>query len=114
MKNPIANLDKAFNNKIRLGIMSILAVNDWVDFKEMKQLLEVTDGNLASHITALEKINYLKIKKEFVVKKPKTSYQITEEGKSAFQKHLMALENLLHNTPINKKEKKLKEGKNIA
>jgi len=100
MKNPIANLDKAFNNKIRLGIMSILAVNDWVDFKELKQLLEVTDGNLASHIAALDKINYLEIKKEFVAKKPKTSYQITAKGKVAFQKHLSALENLLNNTSL--------------
>lgn len=109
MKNPIANLDKAFNNKIRLGIMSILAVNEWVDFKELKRLLEVTDGNLASHITALEKIDYIEIKKEFVGKKPKTSYQTTETGKNAFQKHLSALENLLIHTNLGEKEKQEKE-----
>ncbi len=95
MKNPIADLDKAFNNKIRLGIMSALVVNDWVDFNELKQLLETTDGNLSSHITALEKEEFVHIKKEFIGKKTKTSYQITPEGKTAFEKHLEGLEKLL-------------------
>lgn len=98
MTNPIAQLDKAFNNKIRLGIMSVLVVNEWVDFKEMKALLELTDGNLATHIIALEKIEYLTVKKEFVGKKTKTSYQATEKGKTAFVKHLEGLEKLLKNS----------------
>lgn len=70
-------------------------VNDWVDFTEMKNLLQVTDGNLASHSTALEKHEYIEIKKEFVGKKPRTSYKITEVGKLAFQQHLAFLEKIM-------------------
>ena len=75
--------------------MSVLIVNDWVDFNEMKKMLEVTDGNLASHSSALEKSNYIEIKKEFVGKKPKTSYRVTQPGRKAFNEHLLALEKLL-------------------
>jgi hypothetical protein len=67
----INNLNKQFESRVRLGIMSVLMVNDWVDFSEMKELLKITDGNLASHSTALEKANYIKIKKEFVAKNQK-------------------------------------------
>ena len=91
----ISQLNKEFESRVRLGIMSVLMVNDWVDFNEMKQLLEVTDGNLASHSSALEKSNYIEIKKEFVGKKPKTSYRVTQEGRKAFEEHLSALEKLL-------------------
>ena len=91
----ISQLNKEFESRVRLGIMSVLMVNDWVDFNEMKQLLEVTDGNLASHNSALEKSNYIEIKKEFVGKKPKTSYRVTHAGRKAFEEHLSALEKLL-------------------
>lgn len=93
--NLISNLNKSFDSRIRLGIMSLLMVNDWVDFGTMKELLDLTDGNLASHITALEKENYIEIKKVFVGKKPNTSYKATEDGRSAFKAHLDALEQLL-------------------
>lgn len=76
MKNIIEHLNKAFDNRVRLGIMSILMVNDEVDFNEMKERLDLTDGNLASHISALEKIEYIKVTKEFVGKKTKTTYQV--------------------------------------
>jgi len=76
--------------------MSVLMVNDWMDFNSVKDLLEVTDGNLSSHITALEKLNYIEIRKEFVAKRPKTSYRVTQEGRKAFSDHLLALENLLN------------------
>lgn len=95
MKNYIEDLNKAFESRIRLGIMSILMVNSWVDFGTMKEMLDITDGNLASHITALEKMNYVEVKKQFVGKKPNTSYTITKQGKKAFSDHLDALENLL-------------------
>lgn len=95
MKNYIEDLNKAFESRIRLGIMSILMVNSWVDFGTMKEMLNITDGNLASHITALEKMNYVEVKKQFVGKKPNTSYGITKQGKKAFGEHLDALENLL-------------------
>jgi DNA-binding HxlR family transcriptional regulator len=93
----IHNLNKAFDNRVRLGIMSALMVNDSLDFNSMKELLDLTDGNLASHITALEKEGYVHVKKEFVGKKPQTSYSATKVGVKAFNEHLDALEKLLKN-----------------
>lgn len=95
MKDIFENINKAFENKVRLGVMSILMVNTWYDFNGLKELLGVTDGNLASHLTSLEKINYIEVKKEFVGKKTKTSYTATPEGKKAFKNHLTALEILI-------------------
>lgn len=91
----INQLNKEFESRVRLGIMSVLMVNDWVDFSEMKILLEITDGNMASHSNALEKANYIEVKKEFVGKKPKTSYRVTQSGRIAFTEHLDALEKLI-------------------
>lgn len=88
-------LNKEFESRVRLGIMSVLIVNDWIEFSEMKALLNVTDGNLASHSNALEKAQYIEIKKEFVGKKPKTSYRITQSGREAFTEHINSLEQLL-------------------
>ncbi len=95
MKNIIQDLNKVFENRIRLGIMSVLMVNDWVDFKTMKDLLEVTDGNLASHAAGLEKAGFIEVKKQFVGKKPNTSYRATVKGRQAFTDHLSALEQLI-------------------
>lgn len=95
MKNIISDLDKAFDNRVRLGIMSMLMVNDNVDFKSIKETLNLTDGNLASHLKALEGINYIKMIKEFVGRKPRTSYSATEQGRKAFKTHLNALEKLI-------------------
>lgn len=91
----IENLNKDFESRVRLGIMSILIVNDWVEFSELKDLLSLTDGNLASHVKALEAKEYIEVKKEFVAKKPKTSYRITQLGRVSFTEHIAALENLL-------------------
>jgi len=88
-------LNKAFESRVRLGLMSILSVNSWVSYKEIKDLLEVTDGNLASHVQSLEKIKYLEIKKQFISKKPLTTYKVTKMGKEAFEKHIEGLEKLL-------------------
>ncbi|CAG5085006.1 winged helix-turn-helix domain-containing protein [Parvicella tangerina] len=88
-------LNKAFESRVRLGIMSVLLVNDWVNYKEMKDTLGLTDGNLASHVASLEKLNYIEVKKEFVGKKPQTSYSATKLGKAEFQKHIDGLERLL-------------------
>lgn len=95
MKNYIDDLNKAFESRIRLGIMSILMVNDSVDFNTFKELLNITDGNLASHAAALEKLDFILIQKQFVGKKPNTTYSITRKGKKAFTEHLDALEKLL-------------------
>ena len=75
--------------------MSILMVNDWVEFSVLKEMLDSTDGNLASHISALEKTEYLQVKKQFIGKKPNTTYAVTKSGKKAFNEHLDALEKLL-------------------
>jgi DNA-binding transcriptional ArsR family regulator len=95
VKNFIDRLNKAFENRIRLGIMSALMVNASVDFLALKELLDVTDGNLASHITALEKLEYIAVKKEFVGKKTKTTYMATKLGRIEFNHHLKALEDMI-------------------
>lgn len=95
MKRIITNLNKAFDHRIRLGIMSILLVNDWVDFNTLKETLEVTDGSLASHIKTLEKEAFIEVRKRFVGRKPNTSYNVTVAGRKAFNDHLDALEYLL-------------------
>ena len=95
MKDILKDLNKAFENKIRLGIMSALVVNDHLDFTALKNLLEVTDGNLASHLKHLEKHGYVSFKKEFIQRKPNTRYFATAEGREAFRKHIRAIEQLL-------------------
>ena len=91
----IANLNKDFDSRVRLGIMSILMVNDWMTFNELKQMLELSDGNLASHTMALENKKYIEVRKAFVGKKPETSYRVTRDGKKAFEKHIDALGSLI-------------------
>lgn len=95
MKSIIENLNKAFENRVRLGIMSALIVNEQLDFNALKEALGVTDGNLASHLKALEKVGYIEFSKEFVGRKPRTSYYSTSEGKRAFKSHINAIEKLL-------------------
>lgn len=92
----IDNINKLFDHRIRLGIMSILMVNQDVSFNRLKELLEVTDGNLASHIKALEKAEYILIEKSFINRKPNTRYRASKQGKRAFKEHLAALEKLLN------------------
>ncbi|HET8804647.1 MAG TPA: transcriptional regulator [Aequorivita sp.] len=95
MKISIDGLHKAFESRIRLGIMSALAVNDKFDFSSLKEFLEVTDGNLASHLKALEKEKFIAVEKAFVGRKPNTKYVMTKKGKQAFDEHLMAMEKLI-------------------
>jgi|TARA_R100001460_G_scaffold106608_3_gene154283 DNA-binding MarR family transcriptional regulator len=91
----IDNINKLFDHRIRLGIMSILVVNEDADFNRLKELLDVTDGNLASHIKALEQAEYILVEKSFVGRKPNTNYTATTLGKAAFKKHIEALEKLI-------------------
>lgn len=98
MKNYIADLNKAFESRVRLGIMSILLVNNLVDFGMLKEQLQLTDGNMASHLAALEKAQYITITKKFVGKKPNTTYTVSKEGKKAFNLHIDALEKLIQKT----------------
>lgn len=97
MKDIISGLNKLFESRVRLGVMSILVVNDWVDFNTLKDMLEVTDGNLASHLSALEKNEYIIVSKQFVGRKPKTTYKATDLGINSFKKHLDMLERLIKN-----------------
>lgn len=96
MKDIISGLNKVFDSRIRLGIMSVLMVNDSVDFNTMKELLNVTDGNLASHLKALEKESVIEVKKQFLGRKPNTSYRVTSLGEKLFKEHIDALERLIN------------------
>ncbi|HOI26697.1 MAG TPA: transcriptional regulator [Paludibacteraceae bacterium] len=95
------NINKAFESKVRLGIMSVLMVNESVDFVSLKSLLNLSDGNLASHTRSLEELGYLLIEKKFVGRKPNTTFSITEKGREAFTQHINALESFLK-TQLNK------------
>lgn len=95
MKNPITGLNKVFDSRIRLGVMSILIVNEEISFNDLKQMLEVTDGNLATHLVNLEENGFIRIKKGFIGKKTNTTYSITRAGEKAFTEHIAALENMI-------------------
>ena len=95
MKNPFEQLDKVLEHRIRLQIMSILVANDGFEFSALKELLNVTDGNLASNIKALEREKYVAVTKSFIDRKPNTKYKITDRGRTAFKKHIDALENVI-------------------
>jgi DNA-binding MarR family transcriptional regulator len=92
VKNPFENLDKVLEHRVRLQIMSVLVTNESYDFNSLKDLLGVTDGNLASHMKALEKEKYVLVNKTFVDRKPNTRYKASEKGKNAFRKHIDAME----------------------
>jgi DNA-binding MarR family transcriptional regulator len=95
LKTFLENINKAFESRARLGIMSVLMVEDRVDFNTLKETLQLTDGNLASHLRALEEAGYLRVEKQFVGRKPNTTYLATEAGREAFKNHLDALEQLI-------------------
>ncbi len=95
MKNPIEHLNKIFDSRIRLGIMSALMVNEEVNFNELKEIIQVTDGNLASHLKTLEENNYIKVNKGFIGRKTNTTYAVTKAGEKAFKAHLEALEKMI-------------------
>lgn len=91
----ISQLNKIFDNRVRLGIMSALMVNDQVSFNELKELLDVTDGNLASHLKALEEAKYINVYKGFIGRKTNTTYGVTKNGEKAFKQHLEELEKII-------------------
>ena len=93
--NPISGLNKIFDNRVRLGVMSILMVNEEVNFNDLKQMLEVTDGNLATHLVNLEENGYIKVHKGFIGRKTNTTYSITKAGEKAFKEHIEALESMI-------------------
>ena len=97
MKDPIAQLNKVFDSRIRIGIMSALMVNENISFNDLKALLDATDGNLATHLKTLEETGYLKVQKGFIGRKTNTLYAVTKAGEKAFRAHLDALEQIIKN-----------------
>lgn len=95
MKNPITGLNKVFESRIRLGVMSVLMVNEEINFNDLKEMLQVTDGNLATHLVNLEENAFIKVHKGFIGKKTNTTYAITKAGEKAFAEHITALENMI-------------------
>ena len=100
MKKLLVNFNKAFESRVRLGIMSVLMVNQSVDFNTLKELLVLSDGNLASHIRALEEVRYITVNKQFIGRKPNTTYSASKEGKKAFHAHLKELETLIRGQAV--------------
>jgi DNA-binding HxlR family transcriptional regulator len=97
VKHPISKLQKVFESRIRLGIMSALMANDTLDFNTLKELLELTDGNLASHLKTLEQQKIIVVSKQFIDRKTNTTYTATDRGRELFRKHLKVLEELIRN-----------------
>lgn len=95
MSSYLADFNKVFESRVRLGMMSLLVVQEQVDFGQIKENLELSDGNLASHMAALEKIGFVEVRKQFIGKKPNTTYAITAHGRAAFLEHLTSLEKLI-------------------
>lgn len=100
MKNKIdiEQLNKAFDNRVRLGIMTLLLAQDWCNFTAIKEMLHLTDGNLASHIKSLEELQFIEVRKSFIGKKPNSSYRATKGGRDAFLAHISALQKIINNT----------------
>ena len=95
MRNPFENLDKVLEHSVRLQIMSVLVANDSYDFNSLKEVIGITDGNLASHMKALEREKYISVNKLFLDRKPNTKYKATERGRLVFKKHLDGLEQVI-------------------
>jgi DNA-binding HxlR family transcriptional regulator len=93
--NPISGLNKIFDNRIRLGVMSVLMVNEEMSFNDLKQMMEVTDGNLATHLITLEENGFIKVHKGFIGRKTNTTYSITRAGQRSFSDHIAALEQMI-------------------
>lgn len=98
MENFINNLNKLFDSRVRLGIMSALMVNDEINFNELKTLLDISDGNLASHVKALEENKIVKVEKGFIGRKTNTTYKLTKYGEKTFKAHIEALEKMINST----------------
>ncbi len=95
MNQLLSQFNKAFESKARLSIMSVLLVNESLSFNALKELLSLTDGNLATHLRALEESGYIAVQKQFIGRKPNTTYSATDAGRQAFADHLTALESFI-------------------
>ncbi|MFA6151575.1 MAG: transcriptional regulator [Chitinophagaceae bacterium] len=97
MRKEIEQLNKIFDSRLRIGIMSALVVNESMNFNELKTLIDATDGNLATHLKTLEDNGFIKVQKGFIGRKTNTLYAITKAGEKAFRSHLDALEKIIKN-----------------
>jgi DNA-binding MarR family transcriptional regulator len=95
MRKELEQLNKVFDSRIRIGIMSALIVNERINFNDLKALVDATDGNLATHLKTLEDHQYLKVEKGFVGRKSNTTYTLTSAGEKAFRQHIDALEKII-------------------
>ncbi len=96
VESALPNLDRIIHERMRLGIVSALAVNDSLTFNELKKLLQTTDGNLSVHARRLEEVNYVECTKSFEGRMPRTEYRLTSPGRKAFERYLDHMEALIH------------------
>jgi DNA-binding MarR family transcriptional regulator len=97
-ETPAANLDRVIHERTRLAIVSALAVSDSLTFRELKQLLAASDGNLSVHARKLEDAGYIACTKSFANRLPKTEYRLTATGRRALEKYLDHMEALIRAT----------------
>lgn len=95
VEHALPNLDRVIHERMRLGILSVLAVNDSVTFNELKKLLQTTDGNLSVHARRLEEAQYVECTKSFEGRMPRTEYRLTAAGRKAFERYLDHMEALI-------------------
>ncbi len=96
IESSVPNLDAVIHERMRLGIVSALAVNDSLSFNDLKKLLAASDGNLSVHARRLEEAEYVECEKSFEGRMPKTEYRLTAKGKKAFERYLNHMEALIH------------------
>ncbi len=94
-KHILSDIKKIFQSKARLGIMTVLVSEAESDFSTLKSRLDLTDGNLSSHLRRLEEAEYIEVEKEFVDRKPRTRYRPTEKGRKEFKIHLEQLKEVI-------------------
>lgn len=92
------DLDRVIHERLRLGIVSSLAVNEQLSFNDLKRLLRTTDGNLSVHARKLEEAGYLRCDKSFVGRMPKTEFRLTAAGRRALERYLDHMEAIIHAT----------------
>ena len=91
----IEKLDRVIHEKGRLAIMTLLAATESLGFKELKEQLRMTDGNLCVHMRTLEESGYISVRKSFVNRKPRTEYSLTPSGRQAFREYIETLEEIV-------------------
>jgi DNA-binding MarR family transcriptional regulator len=93
--SPAMDLDRVIHERLRLGILSALAVNNSLSFNELKQILKTTDGNLSVHARKLEDADYVSCEKSFAGRVPRTEYKITAIGRRALERYLDSMEQVI-------------------